>query len=80
MTNEWRAGHIDGAVHIPLPDLPRRLADVPAGTVWVHCGSGYRAAAATSLLQRAGRHVVHIDDAYAEAADAGLAITREENA
>lgn len=74
MTNEWRTGHIDGAVHIPLPDLLHRLADVPAGTVWVHCGSGYRAAAATSLLQRAGRRVVHIDDAYADAASAGLPI------
>jgi glyoxylase-like metal-dependent hydrolase (beta-lactamase superfamily II)/rhodanese-related sulfurtransferase len=74
MSNEWRRGHIDGAVHIPLPDLPDRLADVPAGVVWVHCGSGYRAAAATSLLQRAGRQVVHIDDAYATAADAGLTI------
>ncbi|MGC4816243.1 MBL fold metallo-hydrolase [Micromonospora sp. DT63] len=74
MSNEWRTNHIDGAVHIPLPDLPARLADVPPGTVWVHCGSGYRAAAATSLLQRAGRHVVHIDDAYTDAAGAGLPI------
>ncbi|MFF5180328.1 rhodanese-like domain-containing protein [Micromonospora sp. NPDC000316] len=72
MTNEWRTEHIDGVAHIPLPDLPHRLDDVPAGTVWVHCGSGYRAAAASSLLQRAGREVVHIDDAYAAAADAGL--------
>ncbi|MBC6459132.1 MBL fold metallo-hydrolase [Actinomadura sp. HBU206391] len=80
MGNEWRAGHIDGAVHIPLPELPARLDEVPAGTVWVHCGSGYRAAAATSLLARAGRRMVHIDDAYAEAADAGLPIvTPEEN-
>jgi hydroxyacylglutathione hydrolase len=74
MTNEWQTGHIDGAIHIPLPDLPHRLAAVPTGTVWVHCGSGYRAAAATSLLQRAGRQVVHIDDAYADATDAGLPI------
>jgi rhodanese-related sulfurtransferase len=74
MHNEWRRDHIDGAVHIPLPELPDRLADVPAGVVWVHCGSGYRAAAAASLLQRAGRQVVHIDDVYATAADAGLTI------
>ncbi|RQX03867.1 MBL fold metallo-hydrolase [Micromonospora inaquosa] len=67
MTNEWRAGHIDGAVHIPLPDLPQRLADVPAGTVWVHCGSGYRAAAAASLLANAGREVVAIDDMFGQA-------------
>ncbi|GAA2372690.1 MBL fold metallo-hydrolase [Dactylosporangium salmoneum] len=74
MGNEWRAGHVDGAVHIPLPDLAHRLDDVPLGVVWVHCGSGYRAAAATSLLVRAGRRVVHIDDAYARAAEAGLPI------
>jgi len=73
-----RAGHLADAVHIPLPDLPARLGEVPAGTVWVHCGSGYRAAAATSLLQRAGRRVVHIDDAYAKAAAAGLTIVNGE--
>ncbi|WP_433813270.1 MBL fold metallo-hydrolase [Actinomadura scrupuli] len=79
MTNEWKAGHLAGAVHIPLPDLPQRMSEVPAGTVWVHCGSGYRAAAATSLLVRAGRRVVHIDGAYADAAAAGLTITRPQD-
>ncbi len=72
MTNEWKAGHIDGAVHVPLPDVPKRLADIPAGTIWVHCGSGYRATAAASLLANAGRDVVLIDDAYARAAEAGV--------
>ncbi|TDB97065.1 MBL fold metallo-hydrolase [Actinomadura sp. 7K534] len=75
LRGEWQAAHIDGAVHVPLPDLPRRLDEVPAGTVWVHCGSGYRAAAASSLLQRAGRRVVHIDDAFGQAAATGLPIT-----
>ncbi|XRQ07598.1 rhodanese-like domain-containing protein, partial [Actinomadura welshii] len=74
LRGEWQAGHIDGAVHVPLPDLPHRLDEVPAGTVWVHCGSGYRAAAASSLLQRAGRRVVHIDDAFGQAAATGLPI------
>ncbi|MGY4908154.1 rhodanese-like domain-containing protein [Micromonospora aurantiaca (nom. illeg.)] len=72
MTNEWKAGHIDGAVHVPLPDVPKRLADIPAGTVWVHCGSGYRATAAASLLANAGRDVVLIDDSYARAEAAGV--------
>ncbi|RKN51147.1 MBL fold metallo-hydrolase [Micromonospora endolithica] len=75
MTNEWRAGHVDGAVHVPLPDLPKRLADVPAGTVWVHCGSGYRASAAASLLVNAGRAVVLIDDAFARAEQSGVRMT-----
>ncbi|WP_446220159.1 rhodanese-like domain-containing protein [Micromonospora sp. IBHARD004] len=74
MTYEWRAGHVDGAVHVPLPDLPRRLADVPPGVVWVHCGSGYRATAAASLLANARREVVVIDDKFGNAEPAGVAI------
>ncbi|PSK63643.1 putative polyketide biosynthesis zinc-dependent hydrolase BaeB [Micromonospora sp. MH33] len=77
MTNEWNTGHITGAVHIPLPDLPARLADVPAGTIWVHCGSGYRATAAASLLANTGRHVVVINDTFDQAEAAGLEIVTE---
>ncbi|ABP54537.1 MBL fold metallo-hydrolase [Salinispora tropica] len=73
-TNEWTAGHIAGAVHLPLPELPRRLADLPTGAVWVHCGSGYRAAAAGSLLANAGRDVVVIDDQFAAATAAGVTL------
>ncbi|MGW4296970.1 rhodanese-like domain-containing protein, partial [Micromonospora chersina] len=67
-------GHIAGAVHIPLPDLPKRLADLPPGTVWVHCGSGYRATAAAALLANAGRRAVVIDDMFGRAEAAGLEI------
>ncbi|MDM4718752.1 MBL fold metallo-hydrolase [Micromonospora sp. WMMA1363] len=74
MTNEWKTGHVEGTVHIPLPDLPRRVAEVPQGTVWVHCGSGYRATAAASLLANAGRRVVVIDDRFGNAQAAGVAM------
>ncbi|MFF4894155.1 rhodanese-like domain-containing protein [Micromonospora chersina] len=74
MTNEWKAGHIAGAVHIPLPDLPTRLADLPPGAVWVHCGSGYRATAGASLLANAGREVVVINDKFDQAQPAGVAM------
>ncbi|GGR74252.1 MBL fold metallo-hydrolase [Micromonospora fulviviridis] len=77
MTNEWKAGHVGGAAHVPLPDLPKRLTDLPAGTVWVHCGSGYRATAAASLLANAGREVVVIDDTFDQAQAAGLEIVTE---
>jgi len=75
LTGEWKAGHIDGAIHIPLPELPRRLDEIPAGVIWVHCGSGYRATAAVSLLANAGRDVVHIDDMFGHAEAAGLPMT-----
>ncbi len=69
---EWADSHLDGAVHIPLPDLPARLGELPAGEIWVYCRTGHRAAIAASLLDAAGRDVVAIDDAFAEAEKAGL--------
>jgi rhodanese-related sulfurtransferase len=71
---EWDESHIEGAVHIPLQDLPRRVDEVPGGEVWVHCAAGYRAAAAASLLAAAGRRVVAIDDEYDASARAGLPV------
>ena len=63
-------------MHIPLNELADRLDDVPAGRVWVHCASGFRASIAASLLDRAEHEVVHIDDEYDNAEKAGLAIRR----
>jgi hydroxyacylglutathione hydrolase len=72
---EWEVGHIDGSVHIPLHELPGRLADLPRGPWWVHCQSGYRASIAASLLQAAGYAVTVVDDNFGRAPGAGLAIT-----
>ena len=69
---EWDASHISGAVHVPLHQLPARLAEVPEGEVWVHCEAGYRASVAASFLDAAGRTVVAVDDEYARAARTGL--------
>jgi hydroxyacylglutathione hydrolase len=75
--DEWRAGHLAGAVHIPFWELERRSGELPEGEVWVHCASGFRASIAASLLDRAGREVVHIDDDWEHAARQGLPITKE---
>ena len=32
---EWQHGHIEGAVHVPLSQLPLRLAELPAGQALV---------------------------------------------
>jgi glyoxylase-like metal-dependent hydrolase (beta-lactamase superfamily II)/rhodanese-related sulfurtransferase len=73
---EWEEDHIAGAVHIPLHELPGRIAELPAGEVWVHCGSGYRSILAASILAAHGRTVVSVDDDIAGAAAAGLAMER----
>jgi glyoxylase-like metal-dependent hydrolase (beta-lactamase superfamily II)/rhodanese-related sulfurtransferase len=67
--DERRQGHIPGSVHIPLQSLLERTVDLPAGRLWVHCASGYRASIAASLLDRAGRDVVLIDDDFENAKD-----------
>ena len=70
--SEWAASHIAGAVHIPIHQLPSRLADVPAGEIWVHCEAGYRASVAASFLDAAGHTVVAVDDEYERAARVSL--------
>ncbi|CAN5757277.1 MBL fold metallo-hydrolase [soil metagenome] len=71
--DEWAAGHVADAVHVPLHRLEREMGQVPDGEVWVHCQSGYRASIAASLLARAGRTPVLIDDDYDRAVELDLA-------
>ena len=63
-------------MHIPFSELPGRLGEVPAGEVWVHCHSGYRAMVAGSMLAAHGRDVISINDEFSHAETAGLAIAR----
>ena len=52
---EFQAGHIDGAISIPLDKLRSQLATLDKSKpVAVHCKSGYRSSIASSLLARAG--------------------------
>jgi hydroxyacylglutathione hydrolase len=52
---EFTAGHIDGALHIPLGDLARRATEIPRDRrVATICEAGYRSSLAASVLARAG--------------------------
>ena len=54
--DEYRPGHIPGAVNIPLDSIDRVLAEYPQKDtpLFVHCLSGARSGRAVSFLQRAG--------------------------
>ena len=53
--DEWVHGHIDGATHIPMGDVPARLDDLPEGDpLYVICRSGGRSHNAAMLAQQAG--------------------------
>lgn len=62
--DEWLDGHLPGALHLPVHEVEAAGHRMPPGELWVHCRSGYRAGIAASLLHRAGRDVVHVDDAW----------------
>ena len=54
-TREWNAGHIEGAIHIPLGELPARASEIPRSRpVATICEAGYRSALAASMLTRVG--------------------------
>jgi rhodanese-related sulfurtransferase len=74
---EWEHGHIEGAVHIPLMDLPQRLPDVPNGHVVVVCKIGGRSARAVAYLQEQGIDAVNLEGGMVEWAEAGREMVAE---
>src|SRR4051794_41794563 len=53
--DEWVHGHIDGATHIPMGDVPSRLDELPEGDpLYVTCRSGGRAARGAAWLNQNG--------------------------
>jgi hydroxyacylglutathione hydrolase len=53
--DEWRLGHIPGAIHIPLAALPDRMGELEASApIVLQCRGGGRSAIATSFLQSHG--------------------------
>ena len=60
-TGEFAEGHIDGAINIPIQELPGRLEELGAQTrgIVVYCASGGRSNLAKRLLEGKG-----FDDVY----------------
>jgi hydroxyacylglutathione hydrolase len=53
--DEWRRGHLPGAIHIPLAALPERIGELDTSLpIVLHCKGGGRSAIATSFLQSRG--------------------------
>ena len=69
---EWEAGHIDGALHIPLDALPERLDDLdPDQDLAVICRTGGRSARATAWLESQGYSAVNVNGGMGAWLEAG---------
>jgi hydroxyacylglutathione hydrolase len=52
---EWSKGHLPGAIHIPLAQLPDRIGELDASApIVLQCRGGGRSSIATSFLQSRG--------------------------
>jgi sulfur-carrier protein adenylyltransferase/sulfurtransferase len=65
--DEWSAGHIEGARHIPLRELPNNLESIPRDQdVVLYCHLGSRSAMALEMLRGAGfQRARHLKGGYA---------------
>lgn len=70
--DEWQAGHIEGAQHVPLGQLAASLADVPTDRpVVTVCRSGHRSAIAARGLSARGIRAENLDGGVEAWAKAG---------
>jgi len=58
--SEWVAGHAEGAVHIPMNQVPAPLDELPDSEIVVICKSGGRSAQVTQFLLAQGRRAVNL--------------------
>lgn len=63
--DEWKKGHIPGAIHIFLPEVPEKSTVLnKEKPVAVYCDSGYRASLAASLLKIEGFDVHNVPGSW----------------
>jgi rhodanese-related sulfurtransferase len=78
--DEWAAGHAPGAHHLPMMEVPARLADLPRDRqLVVVCRVGGRSAQVVAYLQANGfEQAVNLDGGMVDWASAGLPVVRDD--
>ena len=78
---EWDDGHVDGAIHIPMSELPARLNEIPADRqVICICRSGNRSGKVTAWLINNGVKAVNMTGGMLEWHKLGYPMTSSSGA
>jgi rhodanese-related sulfurtransferase len=75
---EWAQAHVPGSVHIPLGELPTRIAELPSDErLLVVCAVGARSARAVHYLLQRGHDAVNLEGGLMEWQEAGRELVGE---
>ena len=75
--HEFTAGHVPGAVSVPMNEVPARLAEVPADQpVYVICQAGGRSAQVVGFLRQQGLDAINVAGGTGEWVARGWAVER----
>jgi rhodanese-related sulfurtransferase len=81
--DEWRAGHVEGSVHVPLMELGVRHAELTelfeAEQTLVVCRVGSRSAYAVGFLIQQGITAVNLDGGLVAWESAGRALVTDDD-
>ena len=76
--DEWVHGHIEGATHIAMGDVPARLDDLPEGDpIYVTCRGGGRSGRVAAWLNANGFDAVNVAGGMGAWQDAGRPLVSE---
>ncbi len=79
--HEWEAGHIDGALHVPMAELGARQDELATDrTIACVCRSGARSGAVTNALCNAGYTAENMEGGMQAWAAAGLPFVASDGA
>jgi rhodanese-related sulfurtransferase len=77
--HEWKAGHLEGATHLPLDELPERSGEIDKERpVLLYCRGGNRSTMAAAALTDAGYDASKLSEGIVGWAEAGLPLAPDD--